>query len=365
MKPLWLVVLVLAASPVHGGDPDVRKPTSIVDSQSRFSLDTHLIYGTGVTVRWYTPLQKAFELITDRRNFRRKWPLYGYAISKDRNAASCGMLDGSYSQFSIGRAAVVLPKAYNPSTDSVAYLGLPMENVSVIDSGNSPALDHATTDKRGVKQTGFTVGDFCAWLEASEKIGEIMRKVDAIPFGLPDGRWEKVEIIADPELEPVITGVVERSPGSVEELRLVWRSDAGETIAWTPTWDEPPARKTSFLWKYSKERQNDERGLKGDYFLSWLSPDGQYECVDEPQGTPSSDRGCVDITWSSANGEMTWKQVPGGKDLSGSRFTMWFKPNSNHIPSTRDDLDLYVLAQEPMPHLPANIRVEAPSLQRW
>ena len=364
MKPLWLVVLVLAASPVHG-DLDVRNSRSIVDSQNRFSLDTHLVYGTGVIVRWYTPLQKAYELITDRREFRKNWPLYGYAMPIDKNADPCGMLDASYSQFSIGKAAVVLQKAYNSSTDSVAYLGFPMESVSVLDSGSSPALDHATTDKRGVKQTGFTVGDFCAWLESSEKIGEIMRKVDAIPFDFPDGRWEKVEIIADPDLEPVMTGVVERSPDSVEELRLVWRSDAGETIAWTPTWDESPVRETRILWKYSKARPNDESGFKGDYFLSWLSPDGQYECVDEPQGTPSSDRGCVDITWSSANGEMTWKQVPGGKNLSGSRFTMWFKPNSHHVRSTRDDLDLYVLAQEPMPHLPANIRVEAPSLQRW
>ena len=363
MKSLWLAILVLAAGPVHGdlGSPESR---IIIDSQNRFSLDAHLVYGTSVNVRWYTPLQKAFELITDRRTFRKKWPLHGYAMPRDRDAGPCGMPDRSYSQFSIGKAAVVLAKSYDSTTDSTGYLGLPMESVSVLDSGNSSAREQATTDKRVVKQPGFTVGDFCVWIESSEQIREIMRKVDAIPLGFPDGRWEKVEIIADSNLEPVMTGVVERSPDPAQELRATWKSDAGETIVWTPTWDESLARKTQTLWKYSKARQGDESEFKGDYYLSWVPPDGQYECMDEPQGSPGSERGCVDITWWSTNGEMTWEQVPGGKNLSGSRFTMWFKPKL-HVRSTPDDLDLYLLAEEPLPHLSANIRVEAPSLRRW
>ena len=363
MKWPWLLVFALATSPVHG-DSDDHKSTSIVDSQKRFSFDANLVYGNSVDVRWYTPLQKAFELIADRRAFRKKWPLYGYAISRDKDTGPCSMSDGSYAQFSIGMAAVVLQKDYGSTTDSTGYFGLPMESVSMLDSGNSPALENATGDKPGVRRSEFTVGDFCTWIEAAEQIAEIMQKVDAIPLDFPNGRWEKVEVIAEPDLEPVMAGMVDISPDSVEEFRLTWKNDAGETIEWKPIWDESPVRQMRTMWKYSKARQSGESELGGDYYLSWSPPDGQYECVDERQVSPGSSPGCVDITWRSASGEMTWMQVPGGKALSGSLFTMWFKPDVRPVRSTRDELDLYVLAEEPLPRLSANIRVEAPSLQR-
>ena len=241
------------------------------------------------------------------------------------------MPDGSYSQFSIGKAAVVLRKNYGSTTGSTGYFGLPVDSVSVLDSGKSPAFEHAIGGKPGVKQPEFTVGDFCTWIEAAEQIAEIMQKVDAIPLDFPDGRWERVEIIAEPGLEPVMTGVVEHSPDSVEEFRLAWKNDAGETIEWTPIWDESPVRQMRTMWKYSKARQSGESELGGDYYLSWSPPDGQYECVDERPVSPGSDPGCVDITWRSASGEMTWMQVPGRKALSGSLFTMWFKPDVHPV----------------------------------
>ena len=87
---------------------------------------------------------------------------------------------------------------------------------------------------------------------------------------------------------------------------------------------------------------------RGDYYLSW--------------GGSESDVPFADTTWSSPSGAMQWMRMPVGEGAAHSRFTMWYAPRQNPenggMAAAHTDGDWYLLTEEPLPRLAADIRFQ-------
>ena len=165
MKQFLLLAFLLAAGVAWGQTDDPR----------RSAEGDELIRGSKVDFDVWEILRRGFEMALAPRVFRKNWPLYGYAITNNGRDDSCDPPDRGYPDFTVGKAAIVKQYIADRDSNSVEYIGLPLESAAVVESVQSSA-EHAE----------FRTGEVCRWLR-EPFLSRSMLKIEALPHDLPEG----------------------------------------------------------------------------------------------------------------------------------------------------------------------------------
>lgn len=358
MKQFLLLVFLLVTGAAWGQTGGGWE-TVVSSEPRRVAAGDELICGSGVDFDVVEIFRRGFQMAFAPRMFRKNWPLYGYAIPNDQADDSCGLLDERYPDLAVGKAAIVLSKPYGaaPDPDSFDYIGFPVESTAVVESGAPAAQIGNSTVQSSTEHAELRTREVCRWLREPSLFTRPMLRVDALPYDLPGGVWDKVEFDGNaPFSEPLtlMTGVIGEPDGAGTEPILTWKDETAETgrkIVWAPIsgGEDLPAgsavEESGIWWRYTPADRSESRG---DYYLSWKGSES---------GVTFSD-----ITWSSPSGTMQWKRMPVGEGIAHSRFTMWYaprqSPGNRGMAAAHTDRDWYLLTEEPLPWFAADIRFE-------
>lgn len=359
MKRFPLLVFLLVAGTAWG-QTGGRWETVVSSGPRRAAAGDGLVCGSGVDFDVGEIFRRGFQMAFAPRVFRKNWPLYGYAIPNHQADDSCDLLDERYPDLTVGKAALVLSKPYAaaPGLDSFDYIGFPVESVAaVVGSGALAARAGNSAVQSSPEHAQFRIREVCRWLREPSLFTQPMLKIDALPYDLPGGVWANVELDGNaPSFEPLtlMAGVIGEPDGAGAAPILTWEEEtveSGRRIVWAPvSGDEdlpagPAVEEGGMWWKYTPAGRPESRG---DYYLSW--------------GGSESDVPFADTTWSSPSGAMQWMRMPVGEGAAHSRFTMWYAPRQNPenggMAAAHTDGDWYLLTEEPLPRLAADIRFQ-------
>ena len=348
VKPFILSAFLLVAGVAWSQADDGRD--AIMPSELReIVADNKIIYGSKVDFDAWTIFGKGFEMLFAPRTFRKNWPFYGYAVPKNKKPTGlCDQLKERHPNLTIGEAAMVLSKEYNATSDSTSfgYIGFPVKSVAV--PLVAPAENKVSQSV--LEYPELRIRDICSWLE--ELPNQTMLRIGALPYDLPEGNWAKVSVPSG-DLLTLMAGKVGDPNDTGTTPSLVWSelneaAETGRKIVWTPvSRNNPPANpliKNGYIWwRYTPKSKS-----RGNYYLSW-KPSGS-DVRFNPKVT----------NWSLPSGKMEWYEMPEGDNLAHTPFMMWYAPGTNStdrvMASTQTARKWYLLTEEPLPRLDADIR---------
>lgn len=361
MKPLVLPAFLLVASAAWG-QADGGWDRIVTSDTRRVVADDKIIYGSKVDFDAGTIFRKGFELAFAPRTFRKNWPFYGYAVpmTMNREIDPCGRLYERHPDLMVGKAAIVLSKQYGaaPGPASFDYIGFPVKSVAIIESDALAAPAGNMAVRSAPEYPELRIRDVCPWIREPDPFVQSMLRIDALPYDLPGGVWDTVEFDGQASfIEPLtlMAGMVGEPADIGVAPPLVWENEtagAGRRIVWTPVSGDEILPASSAVengyvwWRYTPTDQSESRG---SYYLSWMPTE--------------SDATFADTTWSSPSGTMQWNGMPVvGDDPAHTRFTMWYAPRTDptdHVmASAQTARNWYLLTEEPLPRLDADIRFE-------
>ena len=360
MKQFLLLVFFLVAGAAWGQTGGGWE-TVVSSGPRRAVAGDGLVCGSGVDFDVGEIFRRGFQMAFAPRVFRKNWPLYGYAIPNHQADDSCDLMDERYPDLGVGEAALVLSKPYAaaPGLDSFDYIGFPVESVAVVGSGALAARAGNSADQSSPEHAQLRIREVCRWFREPPLFTQHMLRIDALPYDLPGGVWDNVEFDGNaPSFEPLtlMAGVIGEPDGAGAAPTLTWEeetAESGRRIVWAPVFgdEDLPAgsavEEGGMWWKYTPAAGQPES--RGDYYLSWGGSESDVPFADT-------------TTWSSPSGAMQWMRMPVGGGAAHSRFTMWYAPRQNPenggMAAAHTDGDWYLLTEEPLPRLAADIRFQ-------